>query len=398
MSPKYEILNVWHVGAWNRNVGDWAMAFHMHRMLDRQARERGAALKFYMVDSQRTLFHPALIDQMNEEADLVLIGGGGLIFLRPEDESKSGWSFNTTTAEVDRIKKPIVVYGVGYNRFPYDPNSFPEITGRHLQHLQKRSEIFSARDVGTKDALVGVFGCQAKGVDVVPDAGLALHDRAIDIPALRAGRKGLIGLNFAGDRPHYRFPREKDWPIFQKTVKKAMLEYARDGWQIMFLPHLIGIDSDMYESFAEGFPKGSIFSTHKELSYLYPPAGEMLYSHIPFFTNLFRKPDLTLGMRGHTCIISFGAGTPFMPLGAHRKLGDFSADLDVPLDYSLGLPESAETMSKTMRRCLADAKYKKAIRDSVPRQVKKIEVFNERVLDVFVPKPKKKLAKIKEKP
>ena len=76
-----------------------------------------------MVDSQRTYFHQGLVDQMNEEADLILIGGGGLIFFRPEDESASGWSFNIEMEKLRGISKPIVVYAVGYNRFGFDPAS-----------------------------------------------------------------------------------------------------------------------------------------------------------------------------------------------------------------------------------------------------------------------------------
>src|SRR6266576_2624053 len=88
------LINVWHIGAWNRNIGDWALAYQLHRMMREQGRLRDLAFNFYQVDSQRTAFHPALVQQMNEEADLILVGGGGLIFHRPEDRSVSGWSFN----------------------------------------------------------------------------------------------------------------------------------------------------------------------------------------------------------------------------------------------------------------------------------------------------------------
>jgi hypothetical protein len=34
------VINVWHIGAWNRNVGDWAVAYSMHRLLNEQGRAR----------------------------------------------------------------------------------------------------------------------------------------------------------------------------------------------------------------------------------------------------------------------------------------------------------------------------------------------------------------------
>ena len=68
-TSRARLVNVWHIGAWNRNVGDWALAYQLHRLLNEQGRPRDVTFKFYMVDSQRTYFHQALVDQMNEEAD-----------------------------------------------------------------------------------------------------------------------------------------------------------------------------------------------------------------------------------------------------------------------------------------------------------------------------------------
>ena len=104
---------IWHIGAWNRNIGDWALAYHMHRLLREEAEAREWCLDFYLVDGQRTFFHPELVDQINAEADMVLVGGGGNLFHRPEDQSVSGWMFNISPAELDRIRAPIVVYGIG---------------------------------------------------------------------------------------------------------------------------------------------------------------------------------------------------------------------------------------------------------------------------------------------
>ena len=85
---------IFHIGAWNRNIGDWTMGYNTHRLLEKHAEQRGVHLSFNLIDSQRSEFHDALIQQINEEASLLLIGGGGMIFNRPGDESASGWAFN----------------------------------------------------------------------------------------------------------------------------------------------------------------------------------------------------------------------------------------------------------------------------------------------------------------
>ncbi len=389
---KLRVFNVWHIGAWNRNVGDWALAYQMHRLLNEQARTRNLHLTFYLVDSQRTFFHPAMVDQINEEADLVLVGGGGLIFFRPEDQSVSGWSFNIAPSDLDRIRCPIVVYGIGYNKFLYDQNEFPEVTDRHLRQLQSRAKLFSVRNYGTRQILIEQFGLNAQSIEVIPDAGVCLYDRPIEIPA-RSKNKPVIAINWAGDRPHFRYPvpAEENARHFMDVVKTGLLRCVKElDAQIMFLPHLLHVDSDCYKEFSEGFPSGSMFATHEELPFLYPPPGEILYPHVPFFTNIYRQADLVIGMRLHACVLAFGAETKFIPLGSHPKLRYFLQDVNVP-DYSVALvdrqEDTADRVFEKIRSCLRDEKYDECLKRSLTAQLQRLRAFNERLLDVLDVKP-----------
>ncbi len=351
-----KVLNVWHIGAWNRNIGDWALAYQLHRLLNEQGRSRDLALKFYLVDSQRTYFHRALVDQMNEEADLILVGGGGLIFFRPEDNSVSGWSFNIEPEKVRGIKKQLVVYSVGYNRFGFDQAEFPEATGPHLRLIQSKASLFSVRNTGTRRTLIEQYGLNADKLDVVPDPGICLYDRPIDIAKKREGAP-IIAVNWAGDRPHLRYPKphEENASYFLNTLKKALLRCVEAaGAQIMFFPHLMNVDSDMYDEFAAGFPQGSIFSVHRELQYLYAPPGEMLYPHVPFFTNVFRQADILIGT---------GLTRYNLPLVDPNR-------------------ETADEMYRIISGCLKDESYKHQVRISLDRELRKLRAFNERVLDL----------------
>lgn len=382
------VFNVWHIGAWNRNVGDWALAYQMHRLLNEQAYPKGITFKFYLLDSQRTSFHPGLIDQMNEEADLILVGGGGLIFFRPEDRSVSGWSFNINTSDLERVQPPIIVYGIGYNKFLFDKTDFPPETGPHLRQLQTKAELFSVRNKGTAKILVEQYGLDRQRVGVVPDPGICLYDRPILIPARRKDGP-IIAINWAGDRPEHRYPEppEENMRYFMLAAKQALLLCVkRLGAQIMFLPHLLHVDSDMYTDFSRGFSEGSVFSTHIELPFLYPPPGELLYPHVPFFTNIFRQADLVIGMRLHTCVLSFGAATRFIPLGSHPKLRYFLDDVGVP-DYSSPLvdpfQETADYLFENIKACLDDSEYKAILDCSLGKQLQVLRDFNEQVFDLL---------------
>jgi polysaccharide pyruvyl transferase WcaK-like protein len=385
---KKRILNVWHIGAWNRNFGDWALCYHIHHLLNDLGAARDCHFHFHLVDAQRTYFYRELVDHMNDEADLVIYGGGGGVFHRPEDRSQSGWMFNISLEDLDRIAAPIVVYSIGYNRFPYDPTEFPDITHVHLQRLQEKAVLFSSRNSGSRKVMSETFGLRADKIDLVPDPGICLYDRPIELPARRSGVP-VIAVNLSGDRPHYRYPapHEENMRRFFGGVKAALLRCVKElGAQIMFLPHLVNVDTDLYAEFAEGFPAGSIFSTYEELPFLYPPPGELMYPHVPFFTNLFRQADVMLGMRGHACIIAFGAGTRFMPLGEHRKVGYFAADVGVPPEYAIrtmnDTEASVDLVFKKIRSCLEDESYRSVIAQSLDRHLATLRSFNERVLDV----------------
>lgn len=381
-------VQVWHIGAWNRNIGDWALAHSMHRLLNEQAHERGLHLCFSLVDSQRTKFHPALVDQMNEEADLILVGGGGLIFFRTEDQSVSGWSFNIAPADLERLRPPVVVYGIGYNRFAYDPSGFPEATGPHLRQLQAKAALFSVRNQGTRQALVEQFGLDPAGIDVIPDPAIRLYDRPIEVPA-RRGLGPIIAINWAGDRPQHRYPApaEANAQYFFDVLRQALRRCVEQlDAQVMFLPHLNHVDTDEYEAFAADFPTGTIFSTHLELPFLYPPPGELLAPHVPFFTNVYRQAGLVLTMRFHSAVLAFGAGTPFLRIGSHPKLRYFVAETGVP-DYALDLQDrdadTVETVFQRITACLGDASYRPALAQALGQQTERLRRFNERVLDLF---------------
>ena len=383
-----KIINVWQVAGWNRNVGDWALTYHLHRLLNKQAESAGLYFKFYPIDGQRTFFHDKLVDQMNEEADLLMIGGGGLIFHRPEDKSVSGWGFNISPENLKRIKKPIAVYSLGNNKFSYGGNEFPAYTAPHLVQLQKQAAIFTVRGAGVKNDLVKDFGLDPSKIEVTPDTGMFLHDREIDLPIKRTSGP-LIAFNLAGDRPHYRYPEPgaENEKHFHKMLQAALLRCVKElNAQILYLPHLSVVDFEAYDNFAAPFPAGSIFSLHKELPFLYAPPGELLHPHVPFFTNIYRKLDLMMSMRLHGCIFSYGAGTPFIPLGDQDKIKHFVQDTGAP-DYTVRFVDRAvdteENIFKKITACLADKKFKAMLPVSLGEQRLILEKLNQKVIDLF---------------
>jgi len=382
---------IFHIGAWNRNIGDWTMGYNTHRLLEKHAEERGAHLSFNLIDSQRSEFHDALIQQINEEASLLLIGGGGMIFNRPADESASGWAFNITEEKLRQIKVPMFVFAIGYNKFYFDKNKWPDYMGSHLRTLQDLSVYFSTRDSGSKYQLVNEFNLNEENIDIVPDPGMRLFDRYIEIPKIsEVGDGPLIGINWAGDRPEERFkdPWKKTRTYFIKEITQSLNKLINElDARILFIPHLEDLDVDIFNELKENISSPNLFSLHELMRHFYPPAGEILYHHIPFFTNIYRQLDLTIGMRGHSCIFSFGAGTKFIPFGSHNKVRYFMDEIGAP-DYSIKMIdpqiENSDTIYESIKTCLNDKNFDDLIIKEQKSQFSRLDSVCLKMLDSMV--------------
>ena len=321
---KMSEIKIWHVGGWNRNYGDFAIEVGLQSMLRRVA---DRPLVFMPVDCQQTLFHPALIDRLNAEADMLLVGGGGMIFHRPMDASRSGWQFNIEIGDLDRVRVPIVVHGIGYNRFFYDTNEFKPQMNEHLRRTQEVAALFSTRNMGTKEELVR-RGLDGDRIDVVPDSGMFVEPSPIEIPG--AGRGPItIGLNWAGDRPEQRWPGDPEQTA--RSVAKnlatalAAILAARGGGRVVWTPHLMEIDRHCREVF-EAVLGDTFVDMESAMAHIYPPS---LYQ-VPFLADIYRQCDLVIGMRGHANIVPFGVGTRVVAIGSHAKNRFFLNEIGTP--------------------------------------------------------------------
>jgi len=317
------VKNIWHLGAWNRNYGDYAIQAGVQTMLRRVAT---LPLCFTPVDCQRTWFHPALIDRLNADADMLLVGGG-LIFHRPMDESRSGWQFNIGRDDLARIRVPLVVHGIGYNRFAYDTSDFQPQMDAHLQRTQACAALFSTRNAGTKAELIR-RGLDGDGIAVVPDSGMFVEPSPIELPG--SGRGGLtIGLNWAGDRVEQRWPGEPETTARavagNLAAALAAILAERGGGRVIWTPHLMEIDQHCRDVFASVLGDAFV-DAETALAHIYPPS---LYQ-VPFLADIYRQCDLVIGMRGHANIVPFGVGTRVVAIGSHAKNRFFLEEIGAP--------------------------------------------------------------------
>lgn len=375
---------IWHQGGWNRNFGDWVIFDSVHHHLARACPE---PVSFVPVDGHVTRYSPELIERLNAEADLLLLGSGGLIFHRPEDGSLSGWQFNISLDDLRRIEVPIVVYGVGFNRFSYDPAPFPDTFAPHLRAVQEQAALFSVRNTGTRDALVE-YGLDAGRIRVVPDAGIFAPARPPNLPdAVRAGR-WLIGVNLAGDRPEHRYPppAERSEAACTKALAEALRRVcAAHDARVLLVPHIRGLDERRHDTLRAIVGARYVFELPEVAPHVYGPGAVTA----PLLVGTYGLCDLVVGERGHACLIALGRGVPFFALSSHRKTRFLLADID-RLDAELR-PEdmvsgelSAEEIAARLSRALEEReRHVAALQGVLEVQRQRFEALNRDVAQIL---------------
>lgn len=375
------VKTIWHLGAWNLNYGDRALQAATQKIF----RDRYSGhINFVSVDTQKTCFTPQLINKMNAEADMLLIGGGGLIFHRPMDKSRSGWQFNIAPEDIDKINIPICVYGIGYNKFPYDNHVFPNHMWRSLQAVINKAHTFSVRNNGTLEVLES-FGTDTSRVTVVPDSAMFLdpfpfeHNLLIDSEI-------KIGLNWSTDRWHQRFSSVDYARAALKTTLNVLREQAleRDA-RVFYIEHLLPNETNKhYKEEARGMfckvmtdVKHCVLYDHMHQD-LYPPFDYLA----PFFVDIYRQMDVMLAMRGHANILAFGQYTPFVGLGEHNKVKWFLDDVNQH-DMLVKLNGDTENNIKKLRYKISQAfDDRDAIRESLELEKSKQEIIKNNFVDL----------------
>ena len=90
----------------------------------------------------------SLLDVLTcRRSDAVLIGGGGL-FLKDTNPNKiSGWQWKIPIWKLKLLKKPLIMYALGYNRFR-GQEDFDDIFYKHIDACLETAEFVGLRDVG----------------------------------------------------------------------------------------------------------------------------------------------------------------------------------------------------------------------------------------------------------
>jgi hypothetical protein len=292
----------------NANAGD-TLLFQATRDLFDQA----FGPRHWQLEALWEAITPERIRSINENAEAILIGGGGL-FLRDQagaNTTASGWQWNCPPELIASFSAPIIVFGVGYNRFRGHAEFDPVFT-EHINALVQKSIFFGLRNNGSVRAIQGYLTERKERVSLQPcPTTLSWYlykefQRAYD----PAGRNLVVNIAF--DRRELRYPNEDN---ILSDVAHAVGALHAAGWNVTLANH-----KPQDEEFGKWLTREGIPFRAVNLSNT-PPQEILAF---------YRDQDAVIGARGHAQMIPFGLRKPVVSIISHDKLQWFLDDITHP--------------------------------------------------------------------
>ena len=282
--------------------------------------------------TNKNLWELINIDEVNSH-DMLLIGGGGLMLKdqKGAEKSLSGWQFNCSSELIDMISIPIVVFGIGYNRFRRQ-EEFDSNFKDTINKLVKKSIFFGLRNSGSLKKLTQYIENDFHEKLSIQSCPTVIHDMIEETNHSKLKvSKQKISFNFAYDRPHFRFLNEKK--VIENLVK-FLLWINKEKYDVSICLHKkldLKIMDYIPKSEQNNFNIVDISSSNYE-------------NIVQYYLSI----DLSIGMRGHSQMIPFGLCKNIISIISHDKMKYFLEDNNL-VDYGVDLdePEVFENLKKT---------------------------------------------------
>ncbi len=284
-------MNAWHVYARYYNIGDHALGVGVRNIFARWFSDR---LLFKSYNTVDLVFDRGIVRELNRTADLLLVGGGGLIH-----EFGGSWLFKMPDPVIPLLDVPAIFFGLGYNPFRGEKGVSPQVI-TNLKLLQRKAVSFSVRNDGSRERLAAV------GFDApeVPDPGFFV-DGDYDAPPVR---KPYVCVQLANDAKSLRgFQDDLILPGLAQGVRNLL----RRGYSVVLTPHVradIALSQALIEHL-ETPPDVHMWNWFDMLREEHTIKALAYYKHA----------DFVLGMRGHAQICPIGMGTPVVTIANHDK-------------------------------------------------------------------------------
>lgn len=258
----------------------------------------------------------ALIDYINQ-FDLFMIGGGNFFELWVE-KSPTGCSIELPVALLNKIKCPMLFYGLGVDAGQGVPQECAKRFKVFLKYLLENDRCrVAVRNDGALHTLERHFSdLSLDKVLHVPDGGFFYPETLSSSETLSQTGKKWIVVNVANDMLEQRFPgifsdnsQALDYAGFNKELADTLVQLLEQHpeYSIIFVPH-IWRDIEAIFHVLEELPDFLRRTRVSVASYLTGDVGAARNF------NLYRDAELCLAMRFHANVCALAMQTPTIGL------------------------------------------------------------------------------------
>lgn len=240
--------------------------------------------------------------------DFIVIGGGGLFLCDTNRNNLSGWQWSCSLDMLDRIKKPLIGFAIGYNRFR-GQEEFQPIFTEHLNRFVEKAVFVGIRNHGSIECLKRYLSTEDLKSKLTYQPCMTTLISHIYPDLFNYHKKeNFIAFNCAFDRQSLRSQDD----AYLKNIALVALKLSKIT-EIRYYSHMT-TDEQALPYFDEiGVPYKLVrFRTVKEI------------------VQEYAKPRLVIGMRGHAQMIPFGCLTPILSIISHDKMQWFLDDINHP--------------------------------------------------------------------
>lgn len=283
-------FKIFHAFARFYNFGDNALAFGVKNIFQKYFL---SSSRFINVDVHTTIFDLNVVNEINKIGNLLLVGGGGLI----HTWNSRFWLFNMEKEEADKLKVPMLFYGLGYNNF--NDIELNKDAIENIEMLKRSAIAFSVRNDGSAERLREL----GLDFDEVPDPGFFV-DAAHPRPNING--KYVI-LQIAYDAPNERGLLNDVFFLNLCEVCKCLLE---KGYSVVLTPHCYP-DIKISEEIVKNINNSKIF--------IWDWFSIIREDNVVVGLGYYKYASFVLAMRGHAQICPIGMGVPVISIINHPK-------------------------------------------------------------------------------
>ena len=253
------------------------------------------------------------IKKINKNVDLILIGGGGLFLIDQKNSYvlNSGWQLNMSNKLMSKIEKPIVVFGVGYNRFRKQ-KEFNSKFRTSINVLNKKSILFGLRNKGSIKK-VSTYLVKPNTLKLQPCITTIINklDYFKKIKTkIKIEKRIAIGLS--ADRINNRFQNKKILDNFIKSLEDLIIFWKSKSYKVDIVLHK---KIDMLLVKKLNIKKIQVMNV-----------VDLTDVSVKKAINYYRSISLLYAIRGHNQLIASGLCVPFFSIITHDKIKYFAEE------------------------------------------------------------------------